>query len=139
MTHVQSMLATHPRASSVSNMQALTACIEACFECAQVCTSCADACLGEGDHLAHLVRCIRLNLDCADVCGATGRILSRLTEPTSSVLRSQLEACQAACRACGDECEMHARDMNMKHCAVCMESCRRCEAACQALLSSMAA
>jgi len=27
----------------------------------------------------------------------------------------------------------------MKHCAVCMESCRRCEAACQALLSSMAA
>ncbi|GMA14693.1 four-helix bundle copper-binding protein [Deinococcus metallilatus] len=134
----QAMLATHPqRESAAFNMQALTACIDACFECAQVCTSCADACLGEREHLMHLVHCIRLNLDCADVCGTTGRVLSRLTQPDQNVLRTQLQACVAACRACGDECERHAREMNMEHCRICAESCRRCQQACQQLLGGM--
>ncbi|WP_034384859.1 four-helix bundle copper-binding protein [Deinococcus sp. YIM 77859] len=137
--NTREMLQTHPNPASVFDLNALAECIEACFACAQTCASCADACLGEREHLMHLVHCIRLNLDCADVCGTTGRVLSRLTQPDQNVLRAQLQACVAACRACGDECERHARDMNMEHCAVCAESCRRCEQACQNLLGSVAA
>ncbi|GAA5512371.1 hypothetical protein Dcar01_01085 [Deinococcus carri] len=133
------MLQTHPNPAGVFDLNALAECIDACFECEQTCTSCADACLGEGDHLMHLVHCIRLNLDCADVCGTTGRVLSRLTQPDQNVLRAQLQACVAACKACGDECQHHAQDMNMQHCAVCAEACRRCEQACQNLLGSVAA
>ncbi|WP_034388647.1 four-helix bundle copper-binding protein [Deinococcus sp. YIM 77859] len=134
---VQAMLQTHPQPQTLFDQGALAECIAACFDCAQTCTSCADACLGEQGHLTHLVHCIRLNLDCADVCGTTGRVLSRLTQPDQNVLRAQLQACVAACKACGDECERHARDMNMQHCAVCAQSCRRCEQACQNLLGSV--
>ena len=135
MNHVQSMLDTHPRGTQMDR-SALVECIQACFDCAQTCTACADACLGEKEHLQHLVRCIRLNLDCADVCDTTGRVLSRQTEPNPDVLRAQLQACALACRACGEECERHARDMGMEHCRVCAESCRRCEEACNRLLQA---
>jgi len=133
------MLQAHPQFPALFGQDALAACIAACFDCTQVCTACADACLGEEGHLPHLVGCIRLNLDCADICAATGRVLSRMTQPDATVLRAQLQACLAACRACGNECEMHARDMNMQHCAVCAESCRRCEQVCEQLLSTTAA
>jgi hypothetical protein len=85
------------------------------------------------------VRCIRLNLDCADVCETTGRLLLRQTESDWSLIRRQLEACAAACRACGDECQRHAEGMNMEHCRVCAESCRRCAEACERLLSALPA
>ncbi|OWL95427.1 hypothetical protein CBQ26_11715 [Deinococcus indicus] len=135
----QRMLQTHPNPAGLFDQGALAECIDACFECANICTSCADACLEEREHLMHFVSCIRLNLDCADICGATGRVLLRLTQPDQNVLRAQLQACLAACQACGNECERHAREMNMTHCAVCAESCRRCEQACQDLLSSLSA
>lgn len=136
MTHAQQMLQTHPRQSQV-DATALAECIEACFDCAQACTACADACLGEEGHLQHLVRCIRLTLDCADVCDATGRLLSRQTEPDWGVIRAQLQACIAACRACGAECDRHAQGMGMEHCRVCAESCRRCAEACERLLAAL--
>ncbi len=140
MTHIAQMLDTHPRPTNLTgDRQALLDCIEACFDCAQSCTSCADACLGEQEHLPHLVRCIRLNLDCADICEATGRVLLRQTETDVTVLRAQLEACAAACRACGDECQRHAEGMGMEHCRVCAESCRRCAEACEKLLATLAA
>lgn len=133
------MMQTHPSPATLFDQGTLAECIDACFECAQVCTACADACLGEQEHHVHLVHCIRTNLDCADICGTTGRVLSRLTQPDEIVLRAQLQACLAACQACGTECEEHARDMNMAHCAVCAESCRRCEQACRQLLGSLGA
>jgi hypothetical protein len=131
----QPMLQTHPRKSPV-NADLLRECIEACFECAQTCTACADACLGE-QQVQQLVRCIRLNLDCADVCDATGRMISRQTEPDWSLVRAQLQACAAACKACGDECQSHAG--HHEHCRVCAESCRRCEQACTRLLAALPA
>jgi hypothetical protein len=138
MTHIAEMLDTHPRAGTTAlDRQALLDCIEACFDCAQTCTSCADACLGEEQHLTHLVKCIRLNLDCADVCETTGRLLLRQTEPDWSVIRAQLEACIAACRSCGDECQRHAEGMGMEHCRICAESCRRCADACERLLAAL--
>jgi Domain of Unknown Function (DUF326) len=40
---------------------------------------------------------------------------------------------------CAEECEHHAREMNMEHCRVCAEACRRCERACSDALSAVAA
>ena len=131
--HIQQMLETHPRKGMVTGGE-LAACIEACYGCAQTCTACADACLGEQD-LAMLVRCIRLNLDCATICYTTGEVLSRQTEPDMEIIRAQLEACAAACRVCGAECEKHAH--HHQHCAVCAESCKQCEQACNALLGAL--
>lgn len=135
--HMRQMLETHPRPSQSGDMAALLECMEACLGCAHTCTSCADACLGEDkDMLPHLVRCIRLNLDCADVCDATARVLARQTATDVQLVRSQLQACAEACRACGEECARHAK--MHQHCAVCAESCRRCEQACMRLLGAAA-
>lgn len=130
MEHTRAMIDTHPRGAAM-DAAALAACIDACYACAQSCTACADACLAE-EGVAHLRRCIRLNLDCADVCAATGSVLSRQTEPPLELLRAQLEACRLACRLCGEECGRHA-EMH-EHCRVCAEACRRCEEACARLL-----
>ena len=133
MPNIQDMLSTHPQKSRIS-MDALTGCIEACFECAQVCSSCADGCLAE-DMVKELRYCIRTNLDCADICDATGRMLVRQTEPDWNLIKAQLQACETACKTCGDECEKHA-GMH-EHCRVCAESCRRCEEACRNILSAL--
>jgi len=135
MTHARRMIEANPTPAQV-DAATLSECIEACFDCAQTCTACADACLGE-QHLNHLARCIRLGLDCADLCGAAGRVLSRQTAFELETARGVLLACARSCRACGDECERHARDMGMEHCRLCAEACRRCEAACNNLLSAM--
>jgi len=134
MTVAADMLSTHPKDFGGIDRDALVACIEACLECSQACTACADACLGE-DMVAELTTCIRTNLDCADVCATTGRVFSRRTGYDADLTRAVLEACAAACRACGDECGSHA-EMH-EHCRICAEACRRCEQACRTLLSSL--
>ena len=133
MQNVQAMLQAHPKPADL-DAQTLAACVEACFDCASTCTSCADACLAE-EMVADLRFCIRQDLDCADICNATGRILSRQTEPDTKILRAQLEACAAACGSCGDECEKHA-DMH-EHCRLCAQSCRRCEESCRKVLQAL--
>ena len=130
---VQEMLRTHP--SSSVDLETLARCIEECFACSQSCTACADACLGEPD-VAELTACIRLNLDCADICEATGRIMSRQTEPSPEVVRAIVATCADACRLCAEECGRHAD--HHEHCRVCAESCRRCEQACQDALATLA-
>ena len=130
----QEMLETYPGEVGTIDQQKLAACIAACFECAQACTACADACLAE-DMVAEMRACIRNNLDCADVCAATGAILSRQTAGDANVVRTILEACAAACKACGDECAAHADEH--QHCAVCAEACRRCEESCTELLAAL--
>ena len=135
MTHARRMIEANPTPAPV-DAATLAECIEACFDCAQTCTACADACLGEQPP-NHLSRCIRLDLDCADLCGAAGRVLSRQTAFEPEMARAVLLACAWSCRACGDECERHARDMDMEHCRLCAEACRRCEAACNNVLSAM--
>ncbi|EYR62400.1 hypothetical protein N866_08875 [Actinotalea ferrariae CF5-4] len=127
------MMETYP-ASINLDRQLLARVVDAAAECAQTCTSCADACLSE-EMVADLRKCIRTNLDCADICETTARVLSRHTGYDANITRAQLEACIAACRSCGDECEQHA-GMH-EHCRVCAESCRACEAACAELLASI--
>jgi hypothetical protein len=130
---VQEVVAAHPDPSSVDR-DALVRCIDQCFDCSATCISCADACLGEDD-VANLIRCIRLSLDCADACDCAGRIITRQTEPDFRLIRATIEACLAACRACGEECERHADDH--EHCRICASTCRGCEQACNDLLAAI--
>ncbi|MGY1664397.1 four-helix bundle copper-binding protein [Geodermatophilus sp. SYSU D00696] len=134
MTLADRMLAAHPADLGGIDRERLVACIEACVECAQACTACADACLSE-EMVADLRTCIRTDLDCADVCEATGRVLSRHTGYDADLTRAVLEACAAACRACGDECAAHAEVH--EHCRICAEACRRCEQACCDLVATL--
>jgi len=128
------MLDAYPREFNVDR-PLLVRCIEACADCSEACTQCADDCLSEHS-VQELVKCIRLNLDCADMCATTGRVVSRQTEYDANVTGGVLQACIAACRSCGDECERHG-DHGMEHCRVCAEECRRCEQACQDLLAAI--
>jgi len=127
------MLDTYPATINLDR-QLLARVIESLVACSQACTACADACLSE-EMVADLRKCIRSNLDCADSCAATARILSRHTGYDANITRAHLEACIAACRACGDECEQHA-GMH-EHCRICAEACRDCEAACAELLAAI--
>jgi hypothetical protein len=135
LTHAEAMLSTHPQPLPI-NRTVVVECLQALHDCALACASCADACLGE-KNVQNLVRCIRLNQDCADVCETTARLLTRHTEPHSPLLRRQLEVCEAACQACGAECEKHAH--HHEHCRVCAEACRACAEACHAALQQVPA
>ena len=97
------MLRTYPKDLGGVDREKLRDCIEACLDCSQTCTACADACLSE-DMVAELTKCIRTCTDCSDVCDTTGRVLSRHTGYDANLTRAVLEACAAACKACGDEC-----------------------------------
>jgi hypothetical protein len=129
----QDVIKTHPQPTGV-DLDVLLRCIEECLDCGASCTSCADADLAEDD-VREMVRCIRLCLDCADACDATARIAIRQTAPDLGVLRAVVEACAAACRASGDECERHAA--HHEHCRICAEVCRRCEQACNDLVAAL--
>jgi hypothetical protein len=133
MSYAKQMLDTYPRDFNLDAGQ-LAATIDTLSDCAQACTACADDCLSE-EMVAELTKCIRLCLDCAEVCTATLRVVSRQTDYDANVTRPVLEACVAACRSCGDECERHAQ--MHEHCRVCAEACRRCEQACRDLLAAM--
>lgn len=126
----QQMLKSHPNPASYQ--EALTACIDACFECAQCCTACADACLGEKEKVEEMRCCIRTDLDCADICTATGTALSRQTKSNPELLRALVEACRTACRVCGEDCRSHGD--KYEHCRICGECCQQCEQACEKLL-----
>lgn len=128
------MIATHPDVAGSVN-EALVRLIDEALACAQTCTSCADACLAE-EMVDKLRQCVRLNLDCADICAASATVATRRTGSNEEVIRRVLQACELACRLCGEECERHA-SMH-EHCRICAESCKRCEAACQEASRSMA-
>jgi hypothetical protein len=130
---VHQMISSHPDVQG-STADRLLACIEECFGCAQTCTSCADACLAE-PMVDRLRQCIRLNLDCADICLATGTMASRRTGSNVAVLRAVIQACEAACRACGEECQGHAGEH--EHCRICAEACLRCADACRDALGEL--
>lgn len=120
------MLATHPDRSTLAQGQAEL--VAQLLECAETCTSCADACLAE-PKIDMLRRCIRTDLDCADICQATGRVLTRQTQPSAELVRALVEACATACSVCAEECEQHAGQH--EHCRICGQICRDCEEACQ--------
>ena len=116
---VRALFRSHPERPA--NAEAMSRCIDSCFNCVETCTACADACLAERD-VEHLVACIRLNLDCAAVCNATGNIMSRSNKAGHrQLLEALLANCIAFCRACASECARHAD--RHRHCQVCAEAC----------------
>lgn len=131
--HAREMISTHPHVQGSTN-DALIRCIEECYDCAQTCVTCADACLGE-DNVAELVQCIRLNQDCADLCVAAGTVATRRSGSNQEVIRAVLQACELACRLCGEECQRHASAHD--HCRICAEQCRTCQDSCRQALQSM--
>jgi hypothetical protein len=134
MKTIELMFRSHPRADQ-QRLGFYGEAISALATCINACTACADACLGETEHLEHLRRCIRTDLDCADVCAATLRVITRQTETPSDLVHAQLHACVLACRICADECESH-EDMH-DHCRVCAEACRHCQERCNLLLGEV--
>lgn len=108
--------------------------IDALNECAQAYIADVDADLGVPNPTA-MVKCIRLCLHCADVCTAAARITGRVAEYEADITRPLLEACVAACKTCGDECERHAH--MHEHSRIWAEACRRCEHACRQLLAGL--
>jgi hypothetical protein len=101
--------------------------LEILGECSITCEICADACLAE-DMVSELGRCITLNLHCAETCDAISHVVARMSEADTATLQSGLQHCANVCRACGDECLMHAGTMD--HCRRCAEICHRCLRAC---------
>jgi hypothetical protein len=71
------------------------------------------------------------------MCATTGNVLSRETALDVGIARATVQACAVACRVCREECERHGE--HMEHCRVRAESCRRCEQACEEILSALAA
>ncbi len=128
---VEEIIGKHPDVQG-NTPERLSRCIAECYECAQTCTSCADACLAEGE-VATLRQCIRVALDCADICAATGSMASRFTGTNVKVLRVVIQACEQACRTCGEECQKHAGQFG--HCQTCAESCIRCADACSVAMT----
>jgi hypothetical protein len=133
MSNTAAMLETYPQSVNVDK-GLLAKVIEEALTCFQTCTACADACLSE-DGVGDLAKCIRSNADCSAVCAATVQVLSRHTGYDANITRAQLQACIAACRACGDECAAHA-EMH-QHCRICAQACRACEQACRNLLATI--
>jgi hypothetical protein len=131
---VTQLLDSYPADLGQTDRKALATCIAACVECAQACTACADACLSE-KAVEELTTCIRTDLDCADICDTTARVLSRHTGYDANLTRAVLETCATACASCGEECDRH-RGVH-PHCRICADVCRRCEAACRELLSTL--
>ena len=64
-----------------------------------------------------------------------GGCWSRLTGYDANLTCRVLEACAAACKACGEECDSHAS--LHEHGRVCAQSCRRCKQACRNLVGSL--
>jgi hypothetical protein len=135
MDRVHRMFQHHPAPASDAGDEAY-ALIRAAAECAHTCTACADACLEEDDPRA-LRKCIRLNLDCAGICFLTSQLIARPGRQDRNLLRAQLAACAAACRACADECEAHGEAI--AHCRVCAEACRECAEACDRMAAAVVA
>ena len=133
MSYARQLVDTYPGTIN-ADARLLATTIDALSDCAQACIADADADLREQD-LAEMVTCIRLCWDCADVCTATMGVVSRQTAYDASVTGPLLEACSAACKSCGDECERHAR--HHEHCHVCEQACRRCEQACRELSDAL--
>jgi hypothetical protein len=130
---VREILEAHPR-PLIADAAVLARCLDECGACEATCTICADACAAEPG-VGELVRCIRLCLDCADACAAAVRILGRQTDAHPPSQLNVLETCLAACRACADECELHAA--HHRHCAISAAECRRCEEACEGLREAL--
>ena len=133
-TDVSELLATHPRPTQVDR-EALARCIAECYDCARSCTICVDANLAEED-VAEMRRCIIL----PGLRRRLHRDPPRHGQPPDGIRAGDRAGGDRELPAillltCAEECERHAQ--HHEHCRLCAETCRRCEAACAALLDAI--
>jgi hypothetical protein len=107
-----------------------THCLRSCELCADACNHCAVSCLGE-EGVAHLRRCIVLDLECAAVCRLTADSLGLDGEHLCDVL----DLCSRICLACHKECLQHEHN----HCQACAVACQQCAEDCRVLSEMLAA
>lgn len=115
------------------DMGMLQAAIDACSMSMQTCTMCSDAMAGMEGMGVCASRCAM----CADVCTTTMRMMLRSAGMDRTAMVAMIEACIAMSAACMTECRSHA-EMSAT-CAMCADACQATNAACSALLASMAA
>jgi hypothetical protein len=96
-------------------------CIEACQHCVITCINCAAMDLKE-EHVNHMTRCIRLDLECAAICQASAQLMTL----GSAHAHEHCRLCAKLCTECAEECEKH----DNAHCKLCAEACRKCAAEC---------
>jgi hypothetical protein len=112
------------------DMKLMQDCIEACAAAEQAATMCADA--GSGDQMAKMSS---MCMNTADMANTMMRAMMRPMGYDMASMMAMLEACAMMCRACADECMMHAEMSD--HCKMCAEVCMNCAMACDALKASM--
>ncbi|GAA2754373.1 hypothetical protein [Amnibacterium kyonggiense] len=128
-TMMRSMAKPEGMAMDMMKMQEA---IDACSMSMQACTMCADAMGGMEGMGVCASRCAM----CSDVCMTTMRMMMRPAGMERTAMVAMLEACIAMTAACMEECRTHA-DMSAT-CAMCADACEGTNAACSALLASMA-
>src|SRR5215216_5971517 len=98
MTAVRALLHSHPE--HISQADAISRCIDACFACVETCTACADACLAE-KHIDKLTTCIAFCRACAVECGR------------HAAMHQHCAVCAEACNKCATACADLLTSMRM--------------------------
>lgn len=110
--------------------------VVACTRAAAVCAITANGSLDD-PNVADLRSMIRAAFDCGDICSVLASVLARRPDHVSPTTKSVLETAVRACRACARACDLLTGPDDAGH--ICARECRRCEAACLALLVAAAA
>jgi hypothetical protein len=126
---MMSMMSTESMGMAM-DMKLMQECIEACSAAEQAALMCADA--GSGDNMG---RMMSMCANTADMANTMMRMMMRPMGYDAASMMGMLEATMMMCRACADECMMHAEMSD--HCRMCAEVCTNAVAACEALKSSM--
>jgi len=113
------------------DMKLMQQCIEACAAAEQAATMCADAAMG-GDGMGKMTS---MCANTADMANTMMRMMMRPAGYDMSTMMAMLEATMMMCRACADECMMHAEMSD--HCKMCAEVCMNAAMACESLKASM--
>jgi hypothetical protein len=126
---MMSMMSTESMGMAM-DMKLMQECIEACSAAEQAALMCADA--GSGDNMGKMMS---MCANTADMANTMMRMMMRPMGYDAASMMGMLEATMMMCRACADECMMHAEMSD--HCRMCAEVCTNAVAACEALKSSM--
>ncbi|RSO09101.1 hypothetical protein DMH18_19985 [Streptomyces sp. WAC 06783] len=112
----------------------LTQTVDALLACEQATTACASGMLAEKE-VDELRMSIDRDLDCADIAVATRRVLTRGSNPETTLLAAQLQACVLACQRSHESCDQHVQQP--AHCRLCAEATAQAAAACKQAMEAL--
>ena len=100
-------------------------------ECALICNETAAHCLGaigeKKGHLAAHLKVHQMAMDCQEFCVLTAKLMARKSPLAKFAHMANAESCAA----CAEACEAHPEPDELVK--ACLESCRKCEAACRSM------